>query len=116
MSIYAQSSLQRRTHRIRAKLKGSSNRPRLTVFRSHLHIYAQIIDDNHGRTLASANDFQLETKPKTRIETAGSVGKLIAAKALKAKIKQIKFDRGPYNYHGRVKALAEAVRKEGLEF
>ncbi len=114
MNIHTKSPRQRRINKVRAKVRGSARRPRLTVFRSHSHIYAQIIDDQQGRTLVWANDSQL---PATgRMDKASSVGKSLAEKAKKSKITEIKFDRGPYNYHGRVKALAEAARQAGLKF
>jgi large subunit ribosomal protein L18 len=96
---------QRRHKRIRAKVKGTKERPRLCVFRSLKYIYAQIIDDDKGHTLASAQGKNPE-----------KVGKEIAKKCLELKIKRVVFDRGGYKYHGRVKLLAEAARKGGLEF
>ncbi len=90
-----------------------SGRPRLSVFRSSAHIWAQIIDDGRGVTLAAANDLELKGNKTSRAE---GVGIAIAALAKQAKLTQIVFDRGGYRYHGRVKALAEAARKAGLEF
>ncbi len=99
---------------------GTSAIPRLYVFRSNKHIYAQLIDDEKGKTLVSANDLELK-KPssgakKGKIGQAGAVGKLIAKKAIDKKIKKVVFDRGGYKYHGRVKALAEDAREAGLKF
>ncbi len=107
----------RRVRRIRGKIKGTSNRSRLSVFRSNKHISAQIIDDNQGKTLISFNDSGLKIKKKmTKTEIAREVGQEIAKQALKKEIKQVVFDRGKYRYHGRVKALAEGARKGGLKF
>ena len=105
----------RRAHRVRTVIKGNSARPRLSVHVSNLHITAQVIDDAKGLTLAYATT--VGQKPSgTKTERAEQVGKDIAAKAKKAKVKQVAFDRGRRKYHGRVRALAEAARKEGLEF
>lgn len=108
----------RRHKRIRAKIKGTSKVPRLCVFRSHRHIYAQLIDDEKGRTLAVASDLELKTKKKkiTKVDKASEVGKLIAQKAISKKILKVVFDRAGYNYHGRVKAVAEGAREGGLKF
>ena len=118
---------QKRRLRIRAKIFGRLKRPRLSVFRSNKHIYAQVIDDSKGATLVSASDLEL-VKPKkktdgtkkelelqTKKDIAFLLGDLLAKKALKKKIKKVIFDRGGYRYHGRVKALAEGARKGGLE-
>jgi|SRR3989344_89369 len=104
-----------RHNRLRAKVKGSGSRPRLNVFRSLSQIYAQVIDDQTGRTLAAASSTELKAKG-TKKEVAALVGKLTAEKALKAGITKVVFDRGGYQYHGRVKELAEAARAAGLEF
>lgn len=96
-----------RHKRIRAKIYGSKERPRLSIFRSNKYIYAQLIDDDAGKTLVSVY---------YALKNAEKVGESIAKKALEKKIKTIVFDRGGYKYHGRVKALAEAARKEGLKF
>ncbi len=93
----------------------NSNRPRLSVFRSNKHIYAQIIDDNSGKTLVSASDLKIDDK-MNKVERAGKVGEDIAKKALKKKIKEVVFDRSFYKYHGRIRALAESARKAGLNF
>ena len=110
----------RRHIRVRKKISGTSERPRLCVFRSLNHIYAQVIDDNSGHTLASAStkdkEIAEQTKDKTKKESAELVGTLIAQRALKIGIKKVVFDRGGYKYHGRVQALAESARKAGLEF
>ena len=117
------SKLQRRNKikaRIRGKISGTAQRPRLCVFRSNKAIYAQVIDDEQGRTLvaASSNDKALavECKGKNGIEAAAIVGKAVAERALAAGIKTVCFDRGGYLYHGRVKSLADAAREGGLVF
>ena len=104
--------------RIRKSLEGTSERPRLNVFRSNSNIFAQIIDDENGVTLVSASslDKDLKLANGSNVEAATKVGASIAEKALKANIKTVVFDRGGYLYHGRVKALAEAAREGGLEF
>jgi large subunit ribosomal protein L18 len=118
-SVRVAKSRQRRTHRIRNKAR-SSGRPRLTVFRSNLHIYAQIIDDGQGRTLVSAASTEKSVggagKDHGNVEAAKRVGKAIAERATKAGITQVAFDRGEYRFHGRVAALAEAARESGLDF
>lgn len=110
----------RRHLRIRKKLKGTSERPRLNVFRSLQNIYAQIIDDEKGETLVSASTQDKAIKGKIKNggnkEAARMVGKLIAERALEKGIKQVVFDRGGYLYHGRVKELADAAREAGLQF
>ena len=104
--------------RVRNKLSGTKDIPRLNVFRSNNNIFAQIIDDTKGETLVSASSIDKELKIKNggNVEAAIKVGKLIAERAKKAKIKDVVFDRGGYLYHGRVKALAEEARKNGLNF
>lgn len=104
----------RRMTRIRKKLLATTNRPRLSVFRSNMNIYAQIIDDNKAKTLVSASSKEITDSKK--MNQATLVGKLIAQKAVKAKIKEVVFDKGAYKYHGRVKALAEGAREGGLQF
>ncbi len=106
----------KRQARVRSKLFGTTQRPRLSVFRSNQHIYAQIINDETGTTLVSASDKDLKTQKATKTEIANLVGKELAQKAQKAKITKICFDRGAYKFHGRVKALAQAARENGLEF
>ena len=114
-------STQRRAARVRRQIKKvAGERPRLSVHRSSLHIYAQIIDDVKGHTLAAASTLEADLKGslKTGADTAAAaaVGKLLAERAGKAGVKEVVFDRGPYIYHGRVKALAEAAREGGLDF
>jgi len=111
--------LRRRAH-IRKRVHGTPERPRLNVFRSLTHIYVQIIDDTIGETLASASTIDKELAAQvvdmTKTEQARMVGKVVAERALEKGVKKIVFDRGGYKYHGRVKALAEAARKAGLDF
>jgi large subunit ribosomal protein L18 len=111
--------LRRRRHaRVRRRVHGSASRPRLAVFRSNKHISAQLIDDDAGRTLAAASSIEgeLHGAPGGNIDAAASVGKLVAARAKEAGISTVVFDRGGFAYHGRVAALADAARAEGLEF
>ena len=107
-------------NRIRNRFSGTAQRPRLSVFRSNNHIYAQVIDDAAGKTLVSAStaekDAKAELKNTNDVEAASYVGKLVAKRAKDAGIEQVVFDRGGYIYHGRVKALADAAREAGLEF
>jgi len=102
--------------RIRRKVKGSAARPRLTIYRSLNHIYVQIIDDEQGRTIASASTTEKDLRGETggNIDAAVRVGRAIAERALTRGIEQVVFDRGGYRYHGRVKALADAAREAGL--
>ena len=107
----------RRHRRVRKKVRGTPQRPRLSVFRSGKHIYAQVIDDAKAITLAAASTAEKENKGKGyNVESATNVGKMIAERALAKGVKQVMFDRGGYIFHGRVKALAEAAREGGLEF
>ncbi|WP_034341386.1 50S ribosomal protein L18 [Deinococcus misasensis] len=106
---------QRRKYSTRAKIKQVSDRPRLSVFRSSKYIYAQIIDDKNGVTVAQAASKALNVEG-TKTDAAAAVGKAIAEAALAKGVKQVVFDRGSYKYHGRVKALADAAREGGLEF
>jgi len=119
-TVSRQTARARRHRRVRNKITGSTARPRLSVFRSQQHIYAQLIDDGQGRTLASAStvDPALSKRlPKgAHREAATAVGRLLAERALAANIRQVVFDRGGYLYHGRVKALADGAREGGLEF
>lgn len=104
-----------RQNRVRQTIVGKINRPRLSVFRSATHIYAQVIDDKAGKTLASASSQELKDKA-TKSDLSAKVGAMIAEKAKAKGISQVVFDRAGYRYHGRVKALAEAARASGLEF
>lgn len=101
--------------RVRSKISGTKEMPRLSVFRSSSHIYAQLIDDLSGKTLAAASSREVKGKGK-KSELASEVGKLIASKAKEQKIEKVVFDRGGYAYHGRVKAVAEGAREGGLKF
>ncbi|MCX7846161.1 MAG: 50S ribosomal protein L18 [Dictyoglomaceae bacterium] len=109
-----------RHSRIRKKVFGTPERPRLSVYKSLRYIYAQIIDDTKGHTLASASslekELKLQLKSTDNIEAARLVGKTIAKRALEKGIKKVVFDRGGFLYHGRIKALADSARAEGLEF
>ncbi|MFD3449242.1 50S ribosomal protein L18 [Microbacteriaceae bacterium 4G12] len=108
----------KRHGRVRAKLTGTAERPRLNVFRSNQHIYAQVIDDVNGVTLASAStlDKELSFEGTSNVAAATQVGELVAKRAVEKGVKEVVFDRGGYLYHGRVKALAEAAREAGLQF
>lgn len=128
---------QRRHKRVRSKIKGTSRLPRLCVFRSNKHIYAQLIDDEKGKTLVSASDLDIKSKIKNKKQktqtknkktektqkplsgkeaVAYQVGQILAKKALEKKFEKVVFDRGGYKYHGRIKALAEGAREAGLKF
>ncbi len=102
--------------RIRRKVQGSADRPRLVVFRSLRHFYAQLVDDVAGVTLASASTLKGRGKQGSNVESARELGKAIADAAKKKKVESVVFDRGGYIYHGRVKAFAEAAREKGLKF
>lgn len=110
----------RRHHRVRLRVYGTPDRPRLNVFRSNAHLYAQVIDDTTGRTLVSASTLDGEIKGKVKsgmnLAAAVAVGRLVAERALKANLKAVVFDRGGYRFHGRIRALAEASREKGLKF
>ena len=108
----------RRQARTRAKISGSKDCPRLSVFRSNNHIYAQLIDDSQGQTLVQFNDLNLDKKNKKmlRVEISKLVGRNLGDQILKQGFKKIIFDRGGYKYHGRVEALAEGLREAGLKF
>lgn len=111
----------RKIKRVRKNIFGTSERPRLSVFRSLNHIYAQVIDDTQGKTLAAASTKSADIaedlkKAKTNVDKSKLVGTLVAKKALEANVKQVVFDRGAYRYHGRVKAVADSARQGGLEF
>jgi large subunit ribosomal protein L18 len=120
MSKQIELARQRRHRRVRRKAVGTTERPRLNVFRSLKHIYAQVIDDDLGHTLVAASTLDPELREKlsglTKTDQARSVGKLLGERALARGVKQVVFDRGGYKYHGRVKALAEGSREAGLEF
>ena len=109
---------QKRHNRIRLRLAGSSERPRLAVFRSLNHIYAQVIDDSTGQTLAAASSLEKELKAtgQKKTEEAKVVGRLIAERAKGAGVDRVVFDRAGFRYHGRIKSLADAAREAGLEF
>jgi large subunit ribosomal protein L18 len=113
MELKAKRYLQRK-NRVRSRVEGTNDRPRLTVFKSTVHIYGQLIDDGKQVTLVSASD--LKSKKGKKVDLAGVVGEELAKKAIAKKIKKVVFDRNGYRYHGRVKALAEGARKGGLEF
>jgi len=108
----------KRKTRIRARVEGTMERPRLAVFRSNKHIYVQLVDDHKGHTLVAASSTEEELKEKVggTIEGAKTLGTLLAKRALAKNISQVVFDRGGYLYHGRVKALADAAREGGLKF
>lgn len=111
-------SRKKRHARVRAKLSGTSARPRLNVFRSNKHIYAQLIDDMSGVTLASASTIEkdLNLDSTSNVEAAKLVGELVAKRAVEKGITAVVFDRGGYLYHGRIQALADAARENGLQF
>lgn len=120
MAIKSRVARKRRHRRIRRKLAGTAQRPRLNVFRSLEHIYAQVIDDDAGRTLVSASTVDKDVAPaaagKNKVEQATLVGKIIAERAQAAGIETILFDRGGFKYQGRIKALADGAREGGLKF
>jgi large subunit ribosomal protein L18 len=107
----------RRHKRVRAKISGTAKKPRLCVFKSQKHIYGQLIDDDKGKTLAQASDLELKKSEKQgKMNIALEVGKLIAGKAKDLKIEKVVFDRGGYQFHGKIKSLAEGAREGGLKF
>ncbi|GEL11953.1 LSU ribosomal protein L18P [Flavobacterium glycines] len=116
MSLTKPERRQRIRFRIRKTVSGTATSPRLSVFRSNKEIYAQLIDDVNGVTLLSASSREKEIGKGTNVEVAAAVGKLVAEKALKAGVETVKFDRGGYLYHGRIKSLAEGARAAGLKF
>lgn len=119
MAIKQTSGRERRRRRVRAKIFGLASRPRLNVFRSMKHIYAQLIDDEAGHTLAAASSLDADVSGQAglkKTEEATAVGKLLAQRAQAKQIKQVVFDRAGYRYHGRVKAVADGAREGGLEF
>jgi large subunit ribosomal protein L18 len=108
----------KRHDRIRLRLEGTESRPRLAVFRSNVHIYAQVIDDASGRTLAAASSAEKELRGSgsTKTEGAAVVGRLVAERAKTAGVERVVFDRAGFRYHGRIKSLADAAREAGLDF
>lgn len=118
MTIFTTTRQQRqhRHQRVRARVQGTPERPRLAVWRGLKHISAQVIDDTTGRTLVAASDAQVKPRQTATVEVARAVGKLLAERAQGAKITKVVFDRGGRSYHGQVKALAEGAREGGLEF
>jgi large subunit ribosomal protein L18 len=117
ITLTKRNAIRQRIHdRIRRKLSGTGERPRLNVYRSLNHIYAQVIDDQKGETLVSVSTMETKSKTGGNIAAAKEIGKAVAEKAVAKGIKKVVFDRGGYLYHGRVKALADAAREAGLEF
>ncbi|NET00005.1 MAG: 50S ribosomal protein L18 [Sphaerospermopsis sp. SIO1G2] len=120
MKLTRRESKQRRHRRVRGKISGSQERPRLSVFRSNEHIYAQVIDDTQHQTLVSASTVEPDLKASlsscANCEASAQVGKLVATRLLEKGISKVVFDRGGNLYHGRIKALAEAAREAGLDF
>ena len=117
MSKSRQSARVRRHARVRKTLAGNGERPRLAVYRSNRYIYAQVIDDARGHTVAAASSQEKDLRSKTlSVDTASEVGKLVAERAKSAGVSTVVFDRGGYKFHGRIKALADAAREAGLEF
>ncbi len=107
----------RRHVRVRKKVRGTADRPRLAVFRSNRYIYAQLIDDTKGHTIAAASSQERELRDRRlSVEVAADVGRLLAERAKAAGVSTVVFDRGGFKYHGRIKALADAARESGLEF
>jgi large subunit ribosomal protein L18 len=115
-TLTARKARERRHKRVRGKIVGSAERPRLVVFRSNRGIEAQLVDDIEGKTLAAASWLHLKSFKGSKSEQAAEVGKLLASNAKKANVETVVFDRGGYLYHGRVKALADAAREGGLKF
>lgn len=107
---------ERRRARVRSKISGQANRPRLNIFRSNRGMYLQLIDDSAGRTLVSAHLKELKGKKLNKTEMASALGSLLAEKAIAKGIKEVVFDRSSYRYHGRVKAVADSAREKGLVF
>ena len=116
MSLAVRQARLRRHRRVRGKINGTAERPRLAVFRSNRGIEAQLVDDVNAKTLASASWLHLKSFSGSKAEQAAEVGKLLAANAKEAGVTAVVFDRGGYLYHGRVKALADAAREGGLQF
>ncbi|MDQ4140624.1 MAG: 50S ribosomal protein L18 [Bacteroidota bacterium] len=116
MSVHKSERRLRIRRSIRAKISGTATKPRLSVFRSNRAIYAQLIDDQAGRTIASVSSSSLENSNGSKIEVSENVGRTLAAKAIELGISEVVFDRSGYLYHGRVKSLAEGARSGGLKF
>ncbi len=116
MSLTTVQSRARRHRRVRGKISGTAERPRLSVARSNKRIYAQLIDDERGHTLAAAGSHEAALRGLSKAAAAGEVGKLLAERAKEAGVGRVVFDRGGYKYHGRVKTLADGAREGGLEF
>jgi len=120
MSGYSRVARAKRHNRVRRRVKGTSDCPRLNVFRSLQHIYAQVVDDEKGHTLVAASSLELSDKAgpnyENKVDSAKVVGKLLAERAISKGVRRVVFDRGGYKYHGRVKHLAEGAREAGLEF
>lgn len=113
----ARDTRSRRRARVRRKLLGTAQKPRLTVYRSNKYIYAQVINDNEGVTLAAASSQEPDLRSdRLNVDTAAKVGTLVADRAKEAGVTSVVFDRGSYKYHGRLRALADAARESGLEF
>jgi large subunit ribosomal protein L18 len=106
----------RRAFRVRRKVRGTAERPRVSVHRTNKHVYAQVIDDEAGRTLCAASSLALKMKSGANVAAAKAVGEALGKQAVEMKIKAVGFDRGAYRYHGRVKALADALREAGVTF
>ena len=116
MSLSTLQARQRRHRRVRGRVSGTAERPRLSVSRSNKRIYAQLIDDERGHTVAAAGSHESSLRGLSKGEAAGRVGTLLAERAVQAGVGRVVFDRGGYKYHGKVKALADAAREGGLEF
>jgi large subunit ribosomal protein L18 len=117
ITLTKRNEIRQRIHvRVRQKLSGTAERPRLNVYRSLNHIYAQVIDDQKGETLVSASSLSLKIKTGGNVAAAKETGKAVAELAVKQGVKKVVFDRGGYLYHGRIKALADAAREAGLDF
>jgi large subunit ribosomal protein L18 len=117
--VASRGAARRKRHdRIRLQVEGSASRPRLAVFRSNIHIYAQVIDDGSGKTLAAASTVEKELRgsKQSKTEEAAVVGRLIAERAKTAGVERVVFDRAGFRYHGRIKSLADAAREAGLDF
>jgi large subunit ribosomal protein L18 len=116
MTLTAPQRRLKRRRRVRAKIRGSAERPRISVFRSNRGIFAQLVDDDSGRTLAAVNWTEADLRGLARLEQARRAGEVLARRAGEAGVQEAVFDRGGYKYHGRVKALADGAREGGLRF